>query len=432
MMKKSILQWLILPLLLASCGTFPPPTATSAPTVATLPPTAFPAPSQTPLPTVLPSPTAIPEFPKFPLDGYVMVFSKDENLYFQDGNNAPVQLTHGEEVAHKALISDDNQKIVLFNADRSEIYSINTDGSEKKMLVTGRFVPEFASGLMPIENSRIVLGAHELLFNTYHQCETRDEKTLCAVGLSLVNIDTGRTKQIIAPGEIGDVNYSGNFDVSPNGKMISVASPGHIDIYTVGGQIIRRDVLPYTPSTPDALFPVQFWLSDSSGLTVVLPTTTNETAFGPIPAYSIWRYEIDGNRTISLAIDPPPMLYDSKISPDGNWILYGGFGTDALGFDPWCYLVNFVNGEKRPLDKVGLPRFSWSPGGEYFFYGHNVGFVDKSSIVLNGAPLKWIDATHFTIAPAHSNMLVAEIENDSIVTYSLDISISSLILLRPK
>jgi hypothetical protein len=216
--------------------------------------------------------------------------------------------------------------------------------------------------------------------------------------------------------------------------MISVAYPGHIDIYTLGGQIIRRNVLPYTPSTPDRLFPVQFWLSDSSGLTVALPTTTNDTAFGPIPAYIIWRYEIDSDRTIPLPIDPPPMLDNSpfKISPDGNWILYGGYGTDAGGFDPWSYLENLVNGEKRQLDKMAYPHFSWSPGGEYFIYGHTVGFVNKSSIALNGAPLKWIDATHFTIAPAHSNMLVAEIENDSIVTYSLDVGISSLILLRPK
>jgi Tol biopolymer transport system component len=341
MMKKYILQWLILPLLLSSCGTLPPPpTATSAPTLATLPPTPSPAPSQTPSPTVLPSPTAIPQFPQFPLDGYVMVFSKDENLYFQDGNNQPVQLTHGEETYFIAL-SDDSQKIVLSNKENREIYSINTDGSERKTLLKRGLDGNY---LYPT----LVPDRHELLFNTYHQCETRDEKTLCAVGLSQVNIDTGKTKQVIAPSEIGDVNYSGNFDVSPNGKMISVASPGHIDIYTVGGQIIRRDVLPYTPSTPDALFPVQFWLSDSSGLTVALPTATNDTAFGPFPAYTIWRYEIDGNRTISLVIDPPPMLYKSKISPDGNWILYGGFGRDAGGFDPWSYLVNLVNGEKRP------------------------------------------------------------------------------------
>jgi len=67
-----------------------------------------------------------------------------------------------------------------------------------------------------------------------------------------------------------------------------------------------------------------------------------------------------------------------------------------------------------------------------------VGFVDKSSIALNGESLEWIDARHFTyfqVLPvhlSHGNVLVAEIENDSIVTYSLDISISSLILIRLK
>lgn len=47
MMKKYILQWLILPILLTSCGTVPPsPTATSAPTAATLPSRTSPIPSE--------------------------------------------------------------------------------------------------------------------------------------------------------------------------------------------------------------------------------------------------------------------------------------------------------------------------------------------------------------------------------------------------
>lgn len=132
MRKPKVFSFTFLILLLTAC--IPGAATPVAPTVATLPPMAS---SQTPSPTVLPSPTAIPQFPQFPLDGYVMVFSKDDNLYFQDGNNQPAQLTKGEKTDFIAL-SDDNQKVMFSRGEslNQTFYSVNVDGSGEQVLIT--------------------------------------------------------------------------------------------------------------------------------------------------------------------------------------------------------------------------------------------------------------------------------------------------------
>lgn len=101
--------------LLASCTTAPAkPVATEEPTVAQVPateilsplptftpwplgsPVTFPTQQQNlPFPTATPTLTPLPAvLPKFPLDGYAILFSKDSDLYFQDGENAPVKLAY--------------------------------------------------------------------------------------------------------------------------------------------------------------------------------------------------------------------------------------------------------------------------------------------------------------------------------------------------
>ena len=83
--------WLILIVLLAACGTLPPKQAGRVARTGT---STFTPDPQTPtaLPTstfaLTPSPGPLP---LFPLDGYVMVFIKDGDLYFQEGNNSPVK-----------------------------------------------------------------------------------------------------------------------------------------------------------------------------------------------------------------------------------------------------------------------------------------------------------------------------------------------------
>jgi hypothetical protein len=94
-------------------ATFPPPTFT--------PPVAFPTFESLPTqitPTALPTMTPLPaSLPKFPLDGYIMLFTKDGDLYFQDEEATPVKLSHIGDPNYQSYysprLSDDNQKVVF-------------------------------------------------------------------------------------------------------------------------------------------------------------------------------------------------------------------------------------------------------------------------------------------------------------------------------
>ena len=252
---------IILLALLAACEpapTTPPPTAMNASTFTPVPPT------QTALPTENPSPTPTP-LPLFPLDGYIVVFRQDGNLYFQDGNTEPVQLTLDGKNSNFLAISEDNRKIIFEREGSSTIYSINSDGTGEQELITSQWLDAFGDGTR-MRSPAFVPGTHRLFFNTY-LCEPPSYDPLCSTGLFLVDADTGIIKILFSPSETVQRNYPYDyFKVSPDGKLIAVALPGHIDVFGIDGKVLNRDILPYKASTSDDLFPILFWLPDSNGL----------------------------------------------------------------------------------------------------------------------------------------------------------------------
>ena len=398
-----------------------------------------PPPTLTPVPTNLPTLTPLPaNLPKFPLDGYIAVFNKNGDLYFQNGNHLPTKLTHVGESAPAPILSNDNQKIVFFReaSGYSTLYSINTDGSHEQTLVTKRSLPQ---PLFDHNAQTFVPGTHQFLFNTY-KCESQEERPLCAVGVSLVNTDTGETKELIPPGEPGLYNSDGNFKVSPDGKWVSIAAYGHIDILDMDGKIDRKGVLPYVASLPSfnfsSRFPVQFWLPDSSGLIAGLPNITNHTQeYDDVPAYTIWQYTIADNTAIQIGLDPSPMMVyganEFQVSPDGNWILYGGNGLASS-----LYLANLISRHTQLFGDMQFPGFSWSPDSKHFVYGRYLGALDQPSVLISrgGYILAWIDAGHFlyrTIEPS-LKIRVGEIEGGTIKFYDLGFEAHWVYIIKPK
>ena len=133
----------------------------------------------TPFPTIPPTidvshlePTITPfvgtppasTLPKFPMDGYVMTFIKDGYLYFQDEENTPVQLAPVDEEAKQSYISDDNQKVVFHGAD-GNIYSVNSDGSQKQVIVSKEWKNSLKAGTS-ISIDGFVPDSHQLIFTT--------------------------------------------------------------------------------------------------------------------------------------------------------------------------------------------------------------------------------------------------------------------------
>ena len=86
----------------------------------------------------------------------------------------------------------------------------------------------------------------------------------------------------------------GNFVLSPDGSLIAVQGDGHIDIVSIDGQMVHKDLVNYVPTRPYVLNPRMFWTSDSAELIVSLPVGRVADLSGP-EILSIWRFAIDGS-----------------------------------------------------------------------------------------------------------------------------------------
>lgn len=377
------------------------------------------------------TPSPIPTlYPKFPLDGYILIFQKDGDLYFQIGDNAPIQLTHEKGSSFLAL-SNDNEKVIFTHANNISV--INTDGSHERVIITADWLTSFGVGTK-IVNLVFIPGTQKVLFNTF-RCESQKRSVPCLIGLFQVDVETGTIKEILLPGEIGQLDSAENFKVSPNGKMIAVGLSGYAVLLDINGNFIRRDILPYTPSTSNELLPLPFWLPDSSGLILAIPDKLTQThAYGDVSAYSIWRYVIESNQAVAIPLDPYPMNGNFQVSPDGNWILYGGKSTDES-----IYLGNLSTGQTRVLDEHGWPDFFWSPNSKYFLSGQILGSVDGQSILLSKKGvgiLGWLNTNCLIYVDDLNgiNTYIAEISENGIQRYILefdkDVEIPLLIKLK--
>ena len=419
------------------------PTAASAPTVTTSsttatpvpPPTAILAPSATPSLATSPTPTPLP---LFPLDGYVMLFVKDGDLYFQDGNNLPVKLPHIGKISQSYLISDDNRKIVFSRGDGNE-YSINADGSQEKIIIT-----KVTNDLPPSSESGtftgivgFVPGTHQLLFETA-VCKSQEFKSPCSISLFLADADTTVIKNLGGFGlAIQEDSENRSVAISPDGKMVAVGTADGVDILTMDGKILRHHVLPYKPSTSTILFPSLFWLPDSSSLIVALPNIVYYTsAFGNYPASTIWRYTIYSRIAVQIPFNPPPMDDSFQVSPDGNWIVYGGLSE----YDPAVFLGNLANGHTQPVGDAIQVDFSWEPDSKHFIARSAesfLGTIDTSAFIPICQLNEWIDSRHFTCRPDEEHNLrlrMAEIKPDAVKIYDLGFSkdVEFSVLINPK
>lgn len=444
---------------LPSLPTYPPGSPLLIPTfdpnlkIQTQSPTVTMLPSPTPTPTQTPLPLPA-EPPQFPLDGYVMLFSKDGDLYFQDEENTPIKLTHvGGKAASSstAILSDDGEKVVFFReGNYGDIYSINTDGSHEQLIVKDRPLAEY-TGIY----SQFIPNTHILLFNTY-QCETQGGTTLCATGVSSVDTDTTEIEELVKPDKVGLYTTISNFSASPDGKLIAVEYPGYIDILDINGKAIRRNVIPYTSGVPSingiSLLPNTFWLPDSSGLIVIVPDGVALVGGFDVPAYSVWRYDMDTAAATRISLTPSLVYIPGgyicsgyNVSPDRKWILY--FSSEDYTSLPFydldeayaLYIGNLHNGQAQRYDIRFCAEYSWSPDSQHFLYGNILGAMSKPSIeIMSPNVIGWIDNFHFIFAESEQinaseiKIFVAEIRGDSVVFFDLGIPFFDLVTIKPK
>lgn len=364
--------------------------------------------------------------PTFPLDSYIVIFRKDSNLYFQDGNHPPIQLTHDREISRSPILSDDNQKIVFTRGERSDdvftdpnIYSVNSDGSKEQLLVTPEWLATFGDS-MGVSNLSFKPRTHQLQFNV---CESQESIPHCLASTFIVDTETGEIEE-------SSKNYS---YTSPDGKMALDLSSDYIDIVDINGKVIRENILPYKVTAPVPIAPDIQWLPDSSGLIVAIPVSEKLSVYAGNLNYSVWRYTIASDIATQILLEPTPVKTFAQCfgviseSPDGNWGLYNSVENKL-------YLWNINSGEVQLYDaEAGCSQPVWSSDNQHFIYGGMgfskvLGAVDEPPIRIDGFHSPWwIDANHFSYAeavdittnPATFKIRVGEIHGQSILVYDL-------------
>ena len=358
-------------------------------------------------------------------------------MYVQDHDKEPVQLTISR-LDNSPIFSDDGEKIVYYPAktdDDNSVYSINFDGSEEQIIITNDWLNALGLGTKAGALA-FVPGTHQLFFNTY-QC-MEDIALECTVGLFSVNTDTGEIKKILNPTPSGYLPFGGqtpwrgNFQISYDGKLLSVAMSGHISIFDIDGEVIDPNIMTYTRSTPIELFPRVSWLTDSSGIVVALPAESNYGAgYEMTPNYTVWQYDFPSHTATRVPLDPSPKWVYMEcadvmyVSPDANWVVFHQLEDNAQ-----LYVGNLGNGRTQsyPIDIDCSPVY-WSIDGKYFVYGRLMGTflgaVNTPLIPINGNFLGWVDTTHFLYShfPNQKEVLIGEIREESIMTYASGISL---------
>jgi len=390
---------------LAACGISAPATTAEA---TIMPSPTLAVPTNTEIPSPL-STSTLSEIPiSFPPDGLCMAYIVDDNLYYQNGANPPLQLTNRGEDKRPLFFSEDGRK-VFFTRDRGEIYSIDVDGNEEQALVTNDVLLTFGADYYD-ETTKpcdpvLAPHTHLLLFRT---CSVSVQSTILHHDdVFIVNADTNKVK-LIFPRKQG-----GRFYVSPDGSMIAIDRLNSIDILGIDGRVIRSKVATYPRSELISVGARVYWVSDSKELIMLLPSKTFVDTFPP-PTYTVWRYSFDSHTSVQIQLDPTPtMLGEIWVSPDGNWITY-------FVHNQGMFLGNLQDGSTQAY-QFGLPH-EWSPDSMHFIYDADPLEADLSLASVNapsvfigkGGFISWLDASRYLYIDNTYGYAIGEIGKEPI------------------
>lgn len=405
------------------------------------------------LPTPFPTFTSR-VFPRFPRDGYVMVFSRDEGVYFQDGEKSPIQIASGDfknrAIPRRVVLSDDHQKVAFPDSrDDYELVSFSNIGAARTDYIL--FDIESLDRDILLGDITFIPGTHQLFVETM-RCQWGEEAP-CFVTFYISDTHTSDLRKLADLGLADQIDnyrlrktFPKNIVISPDGKMVASGTMTGITIYTLDGKIVREHILPYEPSSADDLFPTLSWFSDSSGLAIALPNTWEKAKNRndhPVPAYTVWRYGIDSNRLVQIHFDPIP-TNNPRFSPDGNWIVYMEINS------PTVYLGSLLDGHiQKTWRATSLSDdFFFGPDGKYFIQNEGLssflGIVDSPPAVTSDQRLdlipvacqflEWVDANHYTCRIGPQRILMAEITAGTVTLYDLELDdeMEYYILIEPE
>jgi hypothetical protein len=221
----------------------------------------------------------------------------------------------------------------------------------------------------------------------------------------------------------------GNFEISPNGRYISVAGAGHIDIYLISSghfKTAHPNAMKYFITSSGEYLPKQYWLPDSTGLIIIRAADHEHNEPATPPAlYVVFRYIMGNGQAVQLPLDKS-IIWDQQhdnwcVSPDRNWIVFAGNETGDRSDESFYYLGNLNNGYTQAFTSSAwspLKVCGWSPDSKHFAFTGNIAViaaVDGNIFPIGGTFAGWIDSTRYYYT-------VMKQGTDSIQTYVGEIS----------
>ncbi|HJR78837.1 MAG TPA: hypothetical protein VJ821_02120 [Anaerolineales bacterium] len=402
---KSIYR-IILAALLTACG-MATPRQTAVPTITPVPSSTSISSTATSIPQATATPTSSITLTSAPYR-LLLAYMVDKNLYFQKGSNPPVKLTHSADDRYP-LLSDDGEILIFYRGlVPHELYSIRTDGTQEKVLVTGSLLESLGLGydeFTEIISLAFVPGTHQVMFHTRQLSQSdidmQDFNRLgSAPNMDLLSIDadTGEIKSLLPRGQ------GSSFLISPDGSRVDVIGNGHIDVIDINGRMFRKNLVRYTPTQPYRVAPRIFWVEDSTELIVTLSAETEYNFDGP-EIRSVWRYTIADGAKVQIPYAPPLIGFEACVSPDGNWILYDYFyypGKTDETITDGLYLGNLHDGSSQIYELGMIVTRGWSADNIHFLYeGFEneiyLGSIDQQPEFTGnkGRFLGWLDLNHY-------------------------------------
>lgn len=350
--------------------------------------------------TPTPRPTLAGESILAPAKGLSVAFTLEGNVsLWKNGVGYP--LTYGGD-AVDVSISPDGQVVVYtrqVSMNQSELWAINSDGSNHRQLLNAAALDAFAPGQV---NSPYRMGwipeTHKLLFNTRFTIEgpgmpVHDD-------LQQVDVDTGAQTTLAAP------QKGGIFHVSPDGRKILLVKADSINVIDADGNG-RRELLTFpTVNTYSEWFytPTPVWSADSTFFWVVIPP--KDPLGDPTAKATLWKVKADGSgKTAFSTFLCVPIFQDKPaVSPVGDRLAYLRPADNIEGTTE-LHLANLdLTGDT--VIKTGKNGFvGWSPDGMRFVYWVDqpvkwwVGQVNGEAIPVDHAvhpgSLRWVDPVTF-------------------------------------
>lgn len=303
------------------------------------------------------------------LPGFLtVVYSETGDLWVAIGYNAPRQITSGHFDRYPLLSPDGSRVIFQREVEsgsaelyRYELWVINTDGSDERLLVSAADLPGQMGFAMGAEEEIMLdrlpqqvawlSDSSRIAFNTLLEA---GYGVISFYDLWIADTETGTVTRLLEDGD------GGSFAYSPDGSKILVSNPNSVSIVDVDGSN-RRQLVSYpfvNTASEYAYNPQPVWAPDGSyGLVAI----ASEDPFFADPYITVWRLPLSGE---AMAISTLPGTNLFSTMDDKLW----NAARTALAYTDDEYTLHLATLAGESLQSYGSADqfYGWSTDDRYW------------------------------------------------------------------